>query len=199
MPTFPFCTPPKKLTEERFINLFSTEICTAKGRSPWIFASRKNKPGASAQQADAVVVVAVVERAGAAHLVLTREFRAPLGTYELSLPSGLIDAGESATEAAIREFNEETGMTLARVAHVSPPLASSAGLTDETVSLVYGDATGEVSREHQTEHEDIEVRLTDLAGIQTLLREKSGDVVSSRLYPILVGYVEAGKIAVPNI
>ena len=86
---------------------------------------------------------------------MTREFHAPLSTYELSLPSGLINAGELANDAAIREFNEETEMTLSRVIHVSPPLASSAGLTDETVSLIYGEATGSISREHQTEHEDI--------------------------------------------
>jgi len=199
MPSFPFCTSPKKLTQERFVNLFVTEICTEQGRVPWIFASRKTEPGASVQLADAVVVVAVVQRAGESHIVLTREFRSPLGTYELSLPAGLIDPGESATEAAVREFKEETGMTLSRVVHVSPPLASSAGLTDETVALVYGEATGAVSREHQTEHEDIEVRLTRWAEIQALLRTKPGDIISSRLYPILVGYVGAGAITVPSI
>ena len=197
MPAFPFCTPPTKLTQERFVNLFSTEICTEKGRAPWIFSSRKKEPGASVRQADAAVVVAVVQRAGEACLVMTREFRAPLGAYELSLPSGLIDAGESATDAAIREFNEETGMTLTRVVHASPPLASSAGLTDETVSLVYGEATGTVSRENQTEHEDIEVRMVSIADIRKLLATEQSDIISSRLYPILVGYVSAGAIALP--
>jgi ADP-ribose pyrophosphatase len=197
MPDFPFCTPPKKLTQERFVNLFSTEICTAKGRGSWIFASRKKEPGASVRQADAAVVVAVVQRGDEAHLVMTREFRAPLGTYELSLPSGLIDAGESATDAAIREFNEETGMTLSRVVHVSPPLASSAGLTDETVSLVYGEGTGVISRAHQTEHEDIDVRLVSIAEIHRLLASEQDDIVSSRLYPILVGYASAGVIELP--
>lgn len=197
MPAYPFCTPPKKLTQERFVNLFATEICTEKGRVPWIFASRKKEPGASVRQADAAVVVAVVQRGGEAHLVMTREFRAPLGTYELSLPSGLIDVGESATDAAIREFNEETGMTLTRVVHVSPPLASSAGLTDETVSLVYGEATGTVSREHQTEHEDIEVRLANITDIRRLLGSELSDIVSSRLYPILIGFGTAGAIALP--
>jgi len=197
MPTYPFCTPPKKLTQERFVNLFSTKVCTEKGSGSWIFASRKNEPGASSQQADAAIVVAVMQRAGGAHLVMTREFRAPLGAYELSLPSGLIDVGESATDAAIRELNEETGLTLARVVHVSPPLASSAGLTDETVALVYGEASGTISREHQTEHEDIEVRLASIADLRKLLGPEQSEIISSRLYPILVGYVGAGAIALP--
>jgi len=182
------------------VNLFSTEICTEKCRGPWIFASRKKEPGASIRSADAAIVVAVIQRAGEeACLVMTREFRAPLGAYELSLPSGLIDAGESATDAAIREFNEETGMTLSRVVRVSPPLASSAGLTDETVALVYGEASGSISREHQTEHEDIEVRLASIADIRKLLGSEQSDIISSRLYPILVGYMSAGAITLPII
>ncbi len=179
------------------MNLFSTEICTERGRHLWVFASRKKEPGATVKCADAAVVVAVVQQKGEPHLVMTREFRAPLGTYELSLPSGLIDAGESANDAAIREFNEETGMTLSRVVHVSPPLASSAGLTDETVSLVYGEAMGTISREHQTEHEDIEVRLVSIGEIRKLLASEVGDIISSRLYPILLGWSASGAIVLP--
>ena len=179
------------------MNLFSTQVTREKGNSSWIFASRKQAPGASATQADAVVVAAVIQQAGEPHLVLTREFRAPLGAYEISLPSGLIDPGELPVEAAIREFKEETGMILGRVHHVSPPLASSAGLTDETVAIVYGEASGAVSRAYQTEHEDIEVRLLNIAAIRELLGSPQGDIISSRLYPMLVGYVGAGVIALP--
>jgi hypothetical protein len=76
-------------------------------------------------------------------------------------------------------------------------LASSAGLTDETVSLVYGEGTGVISRAHQTEHEDIDVRLVSIAEIHRLLTSDQNDIVSSRLYPILVGYVSAGAIVLP--
>ena len=107
-----------------------------------IFASRKEASSASAIQADAVTVVAVVQEAGEARLVMTREFRAPLRAYELSLPSGLIDPGESPLETAVREFKEETGLTLDRVMHVSPPTSSSGGLTDETVAFVFGEVSG---------------------------------------------------------
>jgi hypothetical protein len=70
-------------------------------------------------------------------------------------------------------------------------------LTDETVALVYGEATGTVSSEHQTEHEDIEVRLVSIADIRKLLGSEQNDIFSSRLYPILVGYVSAGAIVLP--
>ena len=97
-----------------------------------------------------------------------------------------------------REFKEETGLTLARVSHVSPPTASSAGLTDETVAFVFGEASGSISRAHQTEHEDIEVRLVSVADIRKLLGSAHGDIISSRLYPLLLGYVSAGAITLPN-
>ncbi len=198
MSTDPGWSTPKKLTQERFVNLFSTEIARANGRtSSWVFASRKEAPGASAIQADAVTVVAVMQEAGEARLVMTREFRAPLRAYELSLPSGLIDPGESPLETAVREFNEETGLTLGRVAHVSPPTASSAGLSDETVTFVFAEASGSISRAHQTEHEDIEARLVSVADIRKLLGSTHGDIISSRLYPLLLGYVTAGAITLP--
>ena len=198
MSTFPHITTPKRLTDERFVNLFTTDLCTAKGRSPWLFASRKQQPGATVLQADAALVVAVTLRNNEPRLVLTREFRAPLGAHELSLPAGLVDPGESPAATALREFHEETGMTLTRVVHVSPPLASSAGLTDETVALVYAEAEGTPSREHQTEHEEIEVLLVSINELRELLAVPTGDIISSRLYPILVGYVSQGAIALPN-
>ncbi len=180
------------------MNLFRTEICTAKGRSPWIFASRKRNPGPGPVTADAAVVVAVVGSEEQARLVLTREFRAPICAYELALPAGLVDAGETPEDAARREFREETGMELGRVLHVSPPLASSAGLTDETVAMVYAEASGAPSRENQTEHEDIEILLVSLEEIRALVGRPSSDVISSRLYPILLGYLSAGRIALPT-
>ena len=194
----PSCTPPRPLTAEKFVNLFSTEIVSRKGRVPWVYASRKKFPGRSGPTADAVAVVALVAGPDGPRLVLTREFRAPLEAYELAVPAGLIDAGETAAEAAVREFREETGMTLKRVVHVSPPTASSAGLTDETVSLVYGEAEGPASAEYQTEFEDIEVKLASLADLRRLLANPGGDVFSSRIYPILIGYVSTGELTLPS-
>lgn len=192
----PKSTPPKKLTDFKHVNLFTTDIATEQGTSSWIFASRKDHPGV-ALTPDAAVIIAVVIDQDEARLVLTREYRVPLGRYEISVPSGLVDPGESAAEAAKREMREETGMELVKIVHVSPPVASSAGLTDETVSLVYAEASGTPSKHHQTEHEDIETRLVTVSEIRELLRQPDGDIISSRLYPVLVGYVSAGSIALP--
>eukprot|EP01118_Nematostelium_gracile_P005607 TRINITY_DN1783_c0_g1_i2.p1 TRINITY_DN1783_c0_g1~~TRINITY_DN1783_c0_g1_i2.p1 ORF type:complete len:181 (+),score=37.12 TRINITY_DN1783_c0_g1_i2:77-544(+) len=42
-------------------------------------------------------------------LVLVRQFRPATGKYSVEFPAGLIDKGETAEQAALRELKEETG------------------------------------------------------------------------------------------
>jgi ADP-ribose pyrophosphatase len=195
----PSCSVPRKLTEFRHLNVFSTDVAGPRGSHTWLFTSRKAEPGADPERPDAVVIVALVESGGEYRLVLTREFRAPLGRFEYSVPSGLVDAGETILEAAKRELHEETGLLLGRVAHVSPAVASSAGLTDETVSLVYAEASGELSTAHLDGHENIETRLAGIDDLRQLLRSPAAEIISSRVYPVLVAYVTAGAITLPTV
>ncbi|MCR6656015.1 MAG: NUDIX hydrolase [Opitutus sp.] len=196
MSSTPHCSAPVRLTDERFVNLFATSVQRGDKTSRWVFASRRANPGPDVRP-DGVLIIARASLGGVPHLVLTREYRVPLGAHELAVPAGLLDEGESAEEAARREFREETGMTLTRVVHVSPPLASSAGLTDETVVMVYGEAEGAASRDHQMEDENIEVRLFTVEQVQELVRHGTPDIVSARLYPVLVAFAAAGSLAPP--
>jgi ADP-ribose pyrophosphatase len=198
MSHIPFSGPAKRLTDHRFLNLFTTEMHTKDGLQPWIFASRKKDPMSGSFQPDAVVLIVVVAGADEARLVVTREFRGPLGRYELAFPAGLVDEGETPTGAAARELFEETGLTLTKVVLVSPPVSSSAGLTDESACLVYGEATGTISKAHLEEHEDIDTRLMTLAEIRNLIQNPQGDLFSVRLYTTLIGFLTAGKIALPS-
>jgi ADP-ribose diphosphatase len=54
----------------------------------------------------AVLIVAVTKENA---LLLIREYAVGTDSYELSFPKGIIDAGETALEAANRELREETG------------------------------------------------------------------------------------------
>ena len=191
--------PPKKLTNEKFVNLYSLAHVTSTRASQWIFASRKSPEFAGTVSADGVVIIAVVPTAAGERLLVTREFRLPIDCHELSLPAGLIDDGESIETAAARELHEETGMTLTKIFHISPPVASSAGLSDECVCLLYGEAEGTLARDFQTEHEDIEARLLSLDDVRTILRAPGADVISSRLYPMLVGFAAAGSFRFPAL
>ena len=42
-------------------------------------------------------------------IILQKQFRPPVCKVTIEVPAGLVDAGESAEEAAIRELKEETG------------------------------------------------------------------------------------------
>jgi 8-oxo-dGTP pyrophosphatase MutT (NUDIX family) len=187
----------RRITDEQFINLFAIDTPTPTGNRTWLFASRKKANQAGTVSADAVVIVAIVPHNGTPRLLVTREYRAPLGRHELSLPSGLVDPGETVETAAARELFEETGLHLKRILHVSPPVASSAGLTDEAVCLVYAETEGTLSRAHQTEHEDIESQLLSLDDLRRLLANPGTDVISSRLYPMLMGFAAAGSFQLP--
>ncbi len=52
---------------------------------------------------------AVVALTGGGDVVLVRQWRQPLGAFTLELPSGGVEAGEDAGEAARRELLEEAG------------------------------------------------------------------------------------------
>lgn len=58
-----------------------------------------------AELPDAVVVIPVVDD----QVVFVEQYRPTIGEYQLELPAGLVETGESATEAGARELREETG------------------------------------------------------------------------------------------
>ncbi|MEY8461015.1 isochorismatase family protein [Eggerthellaceae bacterium 24-137] len=88
---------------------------------------------------DAVCIVPVLPDGS---VLLEREFRYPLNSWCISLPAGLIDAGESMEEAVARELAEETGYHLRTdaatpVRPLPQPGFSSTGLAEENVHVVF--------------------------------------------------------------
>ena len=51
--------------------------------------------------------------------MLQKQFRPPLDRIVIEVPAGLVDAGETAEEAAVRELKEETGY-VGTVSETSP-------------------------------------------------------------------------------
>lgn len=88
---------------------------------------------------DAVCIVPLLPDGS---VLLEREFRYPLNSWCVSLPAGLIDAGETLEEAVARELSEETGYRLRddivpAVRPLPQPGFSSTGLTEENVQVVF--------------------------------------------------------------
>lgn len=185
----------RKLTDERWINLYAARFTHNGHEGRWVFASRRPQTDAPAA-VDAVVVVPVLHEAGREpRLVLIREYRVPVGGYLYALPAGLLDAGEQPEDAARRELLEETGFTATAVKRVSPLMYSSAGLTDESAYLVFVDAVATPGVKPGLEaSEELETVLLDFAGVCKLCADSHArfDV---RAWMVLHLFQQLGKIA----
>jgi len=124
----------------------------------WEIATRNPEPKcAGGKFADPDVVIIIPFHTGHGRLVLIREFRPILAGDHYGFPAGLVDAGETVEAAVARELREETGLVLTRILRRSPPIYSSAGMTDESSALVYVECEGEPTDAEPHDGEMIEV------------------------------------------
>jgi len=183
----------EQLTQCSWVNLFHVQYHRqSEGPMAWIMCSRKQKPIEHAAQADAVVIVPTIDTPEGRKLVVTKEFRVPIWDYEYGFPAGLIDEGESVEATIARELKEETGLDLVKINHISEPVFSSAGLTDESCYMAMVQAKGEISNAHQEQTEDIETVLMDVDQIRALLA--SGNKVAAKAWGLLYHYCQLGRI-----
>ena len=148
-----------KITDNAHLNLFQIAYLDRNGNDKnWQLASRLAQPKCVTGEfstPDAVVIAPFHKKKN--KLVVIKEFRVPLGGYQYGFPAGLVDEGETLEEASRRELKEETGLTLRHINHISPPLYSSSGMTDESISMVFAECDGEPSNRLNESSEDITV------------------------------------------
>ncbi len=142
----------------------------------------------------AVAVVAVVERDGVDHVVLIRQYRAPIDSMLLELPAGKLDiAGEDGITAAHRELSEEVGLVAGRLERLIG-FHTGAGFNDEfiTVYLAHECTPTETTPDGPEEEtaEVIEIPVTAVAATIA-----SGEITDAKSQIGLMAFLHADEFA----
>lgn len=146
-------------------------------RGKWAFARRPNSNG----------VVAIVAVTSEQKLLLVEQFRVPVDGPVIELPAGLSgdigDPNESLQIAAERELLEETGYSAESWKELAT-VTSSAGMTNEQVTIFLATGLRKMSSGGGTDDEQITVHEIPLGDLENWLSEQaaSGKMVDSRVY-----------------
>lgn len=184
----------RQVTHNRFLNHYELEAIHRDGSvSPYYVASRaKNVSGLKAvtreNQPDGVILYGVYGEKKD-RIVLIRQYRYPIGDYVYEFPAGLVEPGENMLDAAIREMQEETGLTFtpAESGSYSRPFFTTIGMTDESCGTVFGYCSGTPTNANQEVSEEIEVILADRAECRRILAEENVAIMCAYMLMHFVG------------
>jgi ADP-ribose pyrophosphatase len=170
---------------------------TGKART-WEVASRKTRAQSAGVDAVAMGNVLLHPSRPPATVVVI-QYRPPLDSYTVEWPAGLIDEGETAEQAAVREFREETGYEC-EVVSVSPVQAADPGLSNANMQMVMVEVKlgegDELPEQKLEEGENIERVVVPLAELYERLVEysrKERFVVAAKLFHFAAGMEFARK------
>ena len=168
-------------THHRFLNLFCMNVRHRNGEaSEYYVASRAKsvtdlKAVTHRNEPDGVSIYSVYGEQKD-RVVLVRQYRYPLGDSVYDFPAGLVEPGEAMTDAAVREFHEETGLHLKVIPAddmYTKPRFTTVGMTDEACGMVYGYASGVPDNRFEESSEDIQVVLADKKEVRRILKEEN--------------------------
>ena len=168
-------------TQHRFLNLFCMDVRHRNGEaSEYYVASRAKseddlKAVTHRNDPDGVSIYSVYGEQRD-HVELVKQYRYPLGDYVYEFPAGLVETGEAMTDAAVREFHEETGLHLKVIPAddmYTKPRFTTVGMTDEACGMVYGYASGVPDNRFEESSEDIQVVLADKKEVRRILKEEN--------------------------
>ena len=184
------------LFQNKYLNFYHMDALTDQGNPfDYYFVSRNQEDNIKAKtkslKAEGVVIYPVWEQ-DPDKIVLIRQFRYPIGDVIYELPAGLIDTGETASQAAIREMKEETGFDFQVYEGGDEayrrPFFMGAGYTDEACQAVFGYADGKWNQQETEPTESIQVLLADRNEVRRILREER---VSLRMAYLMMNFLHS--------
>jgi ADP-ribose pyrophosphatase len=103
-------------------------------------------------------------------VVMTRQYRHPIGETILELPGGFIDAGEIPETAIVRELLEETGYEFSSYTYLGK-VAANPGVLDNYTHFFLAKGGVKATVQQLDANEDIEIVLLPLETVKTMLRQ----------------------------
>ncbi|XHG03889.1 hypothetical protein AWENTII_007176 [Aspergillus wentii] len=118
--------------EARWKRLVKTTFSDPNGvERTWESAGRQTRPADSL--VDGVGIVTILNKATGPELLLEKQYRPSIDKEVIEIPAGMIDAGETVEDCAVRELKEETGYV--GVAQQTSTIIS--GFCNTNFNLVY--------------------------------------------------------------
>ncbi|KEY72874.1 hypothetical protein S7711_04450 [Stachybotrys chartarum IBT 7711] len=182
--------------EARWIKLVKLAYKDAHGTArTWESAERRTRPRSGS--IDGVGIFAVLAKPSGPELVLQKQYRAPIDAVCIELPAGLVDEGETAEQAALRELREETGYVGA-VSETSPVMFNDPGFCNTNLRMVHVTIDLDLPENKRPkpqleEDEFIEVLSVPLAGLWDECKsfESQGYAIDARVGSLAEGILVA--------
>ncbi|ORY02168.1 NUDIX hydrolase domain-like protein [Clohesyomyces aquaticus] len=122
-----------RIEDAKWITLKKIDFMDQMGKErTWEVAMRKTRGKAGV---DAVAIGNVLlHPSKPPSTMIVIQYRPPLDSYTVEWPAGLIDAHETAEQAAVREFKEETGYDC-RLLSISPVQSADPGMSNANMQM----------------------------------------------------------------
>ena len=182
----------RKIYQGKFLSYYIADFINKDGDiKSYEFISRKNDVDISNFGKNGPAGVGLVPfNMDKSKILIQKEFRLATNKFVYNFPAGLIDEGETPSEAAKRELKEETGLDLKEViAELSPSYASQ-GTSDELMVIVICKCDGEIKESCYVDEEIIAKWYTK-EEVKKLLDD--GEYMSVRTQMFLWQWVNEGK------